>query len=207
MTERPDLKRTGGVTLEAGAGEAQSGPRSARRFHLTGVVQGVGFRPFVHRLATRFGLAGSVRNESGEVYVEVEGTLESLTAFERAIRPEAPPLARIDALDGRLWTYKDESFLAHGRSGRAHSEDQPIYLTTGTENPNGAEALIVVDGAEFSELATGKAETYARTMILFSGKDAEALNQARDMWKEAKSKGLEISYWEQGKSGGWEKRA
>ena len=93
------MKRAGGVTLETGAGEPCSGPPSARRFHLTGVVQGVGFRPFVHRLATRFGLAGSVRNESGEVYIEVEGPTESLAAFERAIRPESPPLARIDALE------------------------------------------------------------------------------------------------------------
>jgi len=115
--------------------------------------------------------------------------------------------ARIDALDGRLWTYKDESFLAHGRSGRAHPEDQPIYLTTGTENPNGAQALIVVDGAEFTELSSGKTDAYERTMILFSGKDADALNQARAMWKEAKDKGLTISYWEQTGSGGWEKRA
>ena len=45
----------------------------ARRVHVTGLVQGVGFRPFVHRLAVRHDLAGWVRNESGEVYVEVEG--------------------------------------------------------------------------------------------------------------------------------------
>jgi len=115
--------------------------------------------------------------------------------------------ARIDALDGRLWTYKDESFLAHGRSGRGHAEDQPIYLTTGTENPNGAEALIVVDNADFPELENGKTGDYARTMILFSGKDADALAKAREMWKEAKAKGLDISYWEQTSSGGWEKRA
>jgi len=115
--------------------------------------------------------------------------------------------ARIDALDGRLWTYKDESFLAHGRSGRGHAEDQPIYLTTGTENPNGAQALIVVDGAEFSELEEDKVDAYERTMILFSGKDTEALTKAREMWKDAKAKGLDIAYWEQGKSGGWEKRA
>ena len=115
--------------------------------------------------------------------------------------------ARIDALDGRLWTYKDESFLAHGRSGRGHAEDQPIYLTTGTENPSGAEALVVVDGAEFPEMRQEGAGGYARTMILFSGKDVAALNQARDMWKEAKSAGLDIAYWEQTQSGGWEKRA
>ncbi len=115
--------------------------------------------------------------------------------------------ARIDALDGRLWTYKDASFLAHGRAGRGHGEDQPIYLTTGTENPNGAQALIVVDGADVPELGDGEGGTYARTMILFSGKDQDALNEARAMWKDAKAKGFDVAYWEQGRSGGWEKRA
>ena len=70
----------------------------ARRLHVTGVVQGVGFRPFVHRLAVRYGLAGWARNESGEVFVEVEGPADALEAFARALRAEAPVLARIDGL-------------------------------------------------------------------------------------------------------------
>ena len=71
---------------------------SARRVHVTGVVQGVGFRPFVHRLALRHGLAGWVRNESGEVYIEVEGLERELTAFLQALRCEAPPLAQVEAV-------------------------------------------------------------------------------------------------------------
>ncbi len=71
----------------------------ARRLHVRGVVQGVGFRPFVHRLADRFGLAGWVRNESGEVFIEVEGEPGALVAFREALRAEAPLLARIDELE------------------------------------------------------------------------------------------------------------
>ncbi len=71
----------------------------ARRFHVRGVVQGVGFRPFVHRLAERHGLAGWVRNESGEVFVQVEGRARDLDAFFSALIEEIPPLARIDDLD------------------------------------------------------------------------------------------------------------
>ena len=71
----------------------------ARRLHVRGVVQGVGFRPFIHRLAERHGLAGWVRNESGEVFVQVEGRTRDLDSFCAALTDEAPPLARIDALD------------------------------------------------------------------------------------------------------------
>lgn len=44
-----------------------------RRFTVTGVVQGVGFRPFVHRIATELGLTGFVGNDSGSVFIEVQG--------------------------------------------------------------------------------------------------------------------------------------
>jgi hydrogenase maturation protein HypF len=68
------------------------------RLHLRGVVQGVGFRPFVHRLAIRHGLAGRVRNESGSVFIEVEGPGDALDAFVAGLTTDAPPLASIDEL-------------------------------------------------------------------------------------------------------------
>lgn len=73
----------------------------ARLLRVTGVVQGVGFRPFVHRLAQRHGLAGSVRNASGEVEIEIEGPTAELDAFLRELAAEAPPLARIHRVEQR----------------------------------------------------------------------------------------------------------
>ncbi len=78
---------------------APAAERDALRISVTGVVQGVGFRPFVHRLALKHGLGGWVRNEAGEVQVEIEGPRGSLRAFVHDLVAEAPPLARIDSLD------------------------------------------------------------------------------------------------------------
>ena len=63
-----------------------------------GVVQGVGFRPFVYRLASDEGLTGSVGNDTDGVTIEIEGARRSLDSFLLRLRSEAPPLARIDAI-------------------------------------------------------------------------------------------------------------
>jgi hydrogenase maturation protein HypF len=66
-----------------------------RRIRVRGVVQGVGFRPFVYRLASGRDLSGFVLNDGNGVLIEVEGRCEALDSFARALRTEAPPLARV----------------------------------------------------------------------------------------------------------------
>jgi hydrogenase maturation protein HypF len=66
---------------------------------VAGVVQGVGFRPFVHRLATELHLAGHVGNDSGGVFIEVEGDAADMAAFEARVVADAPPLARVFQMD------------------------------------------------------------------------------------------------------------
>jgi hydrogenase maturation protein HypF len=66
------------------------------RVHITGIVQGVGFRPFVYNLATRLGLKGWVKNTSAGVEIEVDGDQDALDLFVRQLRDEAPTLSRID---------------------------------------------------------------------------------------------------------------
>ena len=73
----------------------QAEATAALALRVSGVVQGVGFRPFVHRLALREGLAGWVRNTAGAVDIHVEGGTSALGAFVAALDAEAPPLARI----------------------------------------------------------------------------------------------------------------
>ncbi len=71
----------------------------ARRVAVRGVVQGVGFRPHIYRLAQEHDVMGWVRNTSWGVEIVVEGQAKALERFVRAIRDEAPPLARIASLD------------------------------------------------------------------------------------------------------------
>jgi hydrogenase maturation protein HypF len=69
-----------------------------RLIEVTGIVQGVGFRPFVYELATRLGLHGFVRNRTGDVLIELEGERHSLDQFVAELATRPPPLARIEEL-------------------------------------------------------------------------------------------------------------
>ncbi len=73
--------------------------REALHLRVTGVVQGVGFRPFAHRLATELGLDGIVGNDVHGVFVEVEGPASAVADFPVRLRSQAPPLAVIDSIE------------------------------------------------------------------------------------------------------------
>ena len=90
-----------------------------QRIIIQGIVQGVGFRPFVYGQALRNGLVGFVLNNSLGVTVEIEGTFESLDSFQRALRQEAPPLARIDSIvTEQIQPCHETTFvIAHSQAG------------------------------------------------------------------------------------------
>jgi hydrogenase maturation protein HypF len=71
----------------------------AQRWRIGGRVQGVGFRPFVYRLASLFEVVGWVRNTGGEVEIHGQGRAETLRAFGEALLTRAPPAARAQLLD------------------------------------------------------------------------------------------------------------
>ncbi|MFP5068181.1 carbamoyltransferase HypF [Pseudonocardia nantongensis] len=75
--------------------------RQAQRrvVRVTGIVQGVGFRPFVHRLATGLALSGTVGNDEHGVLIEVEGPVEALDELVREVRERPPPLAAVSAVE------------------------------------------------------------------------------------------------------------
>jgi len=87
-------------------------PRNFERiaFFISGIVQGVGFRPFVYKLAQQYTLDGFVRNGSEGVYVEVEGKVDDIALFEEMLLHNTPPLARIDK-------YEKKSLHVRGEKG------------------------------------------------------------------------------------------
>ncbi|TJZ44444.1 carbamoyltransferase HypF [Streptomyces piniterrae] len=94
---------TGQVDTAPGTGTAPAPATAAARcrFTVRGVVQGVGFRPFVHALATELGLTGHVTNTAEGVSAEVEGTPAALARFRARISGDAPPLAVVEAVEAQ----------------------------------------------------------------------------------------------------------
>ena len=87
----------------------RDGIHSRNRLHVRGIVQGVGFRPFVYRLASEYELMGFVINGPDGVEIEVQGVAESLNMFYERLRADAPPRARIDELIKKSIPLKSET--------------------------------------------------------------------------------------------------
>jgi DNA polymerase-3 subunit chi len=130
--------------------------------------------------------------------------LEEALEQDFRIVVEAPALEFVEALDERLWTYSDASFLPHGMARDGEPETQPIYLTAGNDNPNGARLRILMGGAKAAPILALEPTAYERLVILFDGADEEARAGARAQWSELKAAGFTPSYWRQGDTGAWE---
>jgi DNA polymerase-3 subunit chi len=109
---------------------------------------------------------------------------------------------RAEQLDQHLWVYGKDSFLPHGSARDGFAEDQPVWLTSTGENPNGATVLVLVDG-----MAGESLEGFERVCDLFDGNDPDAVDRARERWRHRKAEGHQLSYWQQGAGGGWRQKA
>jgi DNA polymerase-3 subunit chi len=107
---------------------------------------------------------------------------------------------RVEALNATLWTYDDRSFLPHGSGKDGFAADQPIWLTTEEENPNGATVLVMTDGAMVARI-----DEWKLALEFFDGGDETALSAARARWKTYKESGHDLTYWKQSDQGKWEK--
>jgi DNA polymerase-3 subunit chi len=108
---------------------------------------------------------------------------------------------RVEAVNNLLWSYDDRGFLPHGSARDGFPAEQPVWLTTQDENPNGAQVLVLADGARSSRFAD-----FERCLELFDGNDAEAVGAARMRWKAYKEAGHEVAYWQQTPQGKWERK-
>jgi len=111
--------------------------------------------------------------------------------------------AGLAAIDGMLWTFRDDAFLPHGTALTAHAALQPIYLTLGDERPNAAEVLMLVDGAS---AAPAEMAGYERTCLVFDGHDPRAVEAARTNWRAVTAAALPAKYWAQ-EMGRWVQKA
>jgi hydrogenase maturation protein HypF len=116
-------------------GHAVRAPTQERReISVRGIVQGVGFRPFIYALARRHGLAGLVRNDAEGVHIEAEGPTEELDLFLRGIEEEAPPLAVVEGVSWKpLVVLRDRTFrIEESREGaRRRALISPDVATCG----------------------------------------------------------------------------
>ncbi|MEE9140972.1 MAG: DNA polymerase III subunit chi [Alphaproteobacteria bacterium] len=109
---------------------------------------------------------------------------------------------RVEALSAALWTYDPNAFLPHGDPRDGRPEEQPIWLTVVDENPNGANVLILTDGAESSHVGG-----FEKCLDVFDGSDAEAVAAGRERWRRHQGAGHRLTYWQQDAQGRWEKKA
>ena len=111
---------------------------------------------------------------------------------------------RSDALDSLLWTYDDQSFLPHAQFGDGEASGQPVLITVEDGNPNSAQIFFYVGGALPADWnALGD---LARVVLLFDGRDDQALAVARAAWKDAKAAGHDVTYWKETSGGKFEKQ-
>ena len=101
-------------------------PPCRRRLEVSGVVQGVGFRPFVFNLAREHGLSGWVRNHSAGVTIEAEGDASTLADFERDLKARKPPMAVIDAVRGHDIECAGETDFVIQASSAAALQSTPV---------------------------------------------------------------------------------
>ena len=82
-----------------------------------------------------------------------------------------------DHLDTLLWTYKPDSWLPHGTQADGFESEQPVFISTGNDNPNHAETVMLTDGGTIEEIGT-----FERCLNLFDGRDDAAVQNARELW-------------------------
>ena len=124
-------------------------------------------------------------------------------ALERGMKAlvVAASRERVVQLDELLWTYDPASFLPHGAAG-LDPQRQPVWLAEDDANLNDASLLVLVDGQ-----TSGRLASFERAIDLFDGRDEAAVAAARESWRACKEAGHRLSYWQQTRQGGWQKKA
>ena len=108
----------------------------------------------------------------------------------------------VEALNEHLWTHNPNSFIPHGSAKDGQAENQPVWLCANDDNPNGADVLILAQGAQSEKLSEFKL-----VCEMLNGQNPEEVSAARERWTSYKQQELEVTYWQQSANGGWDKKA
>lgn len=129
--------------------------------------------------------------------------LEKAYASGKKIKVQVGNELRVEFINSFLWTYNDESFLPHGTKKDGAADAQPIWISAENDNPNQAEMLFLVDGAQIS---AQEADAFARVLNIFDGNNEEAVQNARHLWTSFKTANHEMHYWQQDQNGRWNEK-
>lgn len=108
---------------------------------------------------------------------------------------------RVEEWNKHLWEQHTVAFLPHGSEKDGNAPEHPIWITNKSENPNKADLLVLVDGAEVQDF-----QDYDLCCYFFDGRSEEAVLASRSYWKTLKSAnqdGLKLTYWQQDEKGNW----
>lgn len=102
----------------------------------------------------------------------------------------------LERLNKGLWTFREDSFLPHGRA-RTDAAKQPVLLSTEAVAANGAKVALLLDGSDTAS------DEFERVMVVFDGGDETARGKARQQYKSATDAGVAARYFQQERGGGW----
>ena len=126
--------------------------------------------------------------------------LEAALAEGLRVVVQTPSPEAREALNERLWTYREDSFLPHGGPGDGEAATQPIFLTETDETPNGAALRVLLNPADAERFLDVEC---ARVVVLFEARDEEATVAARTAWKALNGRRATLSSWKEDDDGGW----
>ena len=112
------------------------------------------------------------------------------------------PSEQLKEMDDYLWTYKDDSFLPHGRDDEPLAEQQPITLSANAASAEGRSAVFLLGGTDIADMSGVE-----RCMVMINGRSQDDVMRERKRWKTLKETGATLSYYQQNDRGSWEKKA
>lgn len=113
----------------------------------------------------------------------------------------APDDKEVERLNNLLWTFRPDSFIPHGSAKDGNPGHQPVWLSAENDNPNNANVLILTGGMQDNTL-----DSYTLACDIFDGRNQDNVLSARERWKQYKSSGHALTYWQQTEKG-WEQKA